>query len=389
MTEGLIGTQIQFVTPSQLALLRAALLEGPPAAEAASNWLALLGKREAEPGLPDLGLASRRLLPLVYRNLKTSIPARFRNELRLIHHEYWADNQKRFRRLQELLSWFEAFGIPTLVLKGMALSVLHYRDMAVRPMSDLDILVPEKSAPEVVGRLQREGWTPDLYLSSAPKNRYFYRHIHAINLTHPEYGALDLHWHVLAEATFRGADQSFWSDSVPLMAGTIKTRALNPTDQLMHACVHGFKANDLPPIRWVADAVTILRTNEMDWARLVNLAKYLRVTMPLGAALSFLRDTFQTPIPEDVADELKAAPVDQAERRYFEKLVHHSADWREVLAYNLERHRRANRGRHLILQIPSLPRQLQLHYNLPQLKDLGTFAVSRLGKRILKRLGHS
>ncbi|MBZ5608241.1 MAG: nucleotidyltransferase family protein [Acidobacteriia bacterium] len=56
-----------------------------------------------------------------------------------------------------LLSWFEAHGCPTLVLKGMALTLLHYRDMALRPMSDLDILVPEDRAPEVVGLVQRDG----------------------------------------------------------------------------------------------------------------------------------------------------------------------------------------------------------------------------------------
>jgi hypothetical protein len=55
----------------------------------------------------------------------------------------------------------------------------------------------------------------------------------------------------------------------------------------------------------------------------------------------------------------------------------------------LERHRRANRDRNPILRIPSLPRQLQLHYNLPKLKDLGRFAFARLGKRIRKGLGHS
>ncbi len=194
---------------------------------------------------------------------------------------------------------------------------------------------------------------------------------------------------MLAEATFRGADESFWADSVPLQVNTIQARALNPTDQLLHACLHGFRANELASIRWIADAVTILRTSQRDWTRLVNLARKWHVTAPLAASLSYLCPTFPTPIPGDVVGELKAVRVDLGERRYFEKLVHSNGDWREVLAYNRERHRRANRDRHPILAIPSLPRQLQLHYNLPRLKDLGIFAFSRLGKRLLKGLGHS
>jgi len=389
MTELHGSAQIQFATPSELCLLRAALLEGPPAGEALERWLASLQNEEIAHGFSGLGSASRRLLPLVYRNAKTFIPPHLKDPLRLIHHEYWADNQKRLNRLQELLLWFEEKQVPTLVLKGMALSILHYRDMALRPTSDLDILVPEDRAPEVVGWLQRDGWSPEYYLSSAPKQPYFYRHTHAIPMEHPHFGVLDLHWHVLAEATFRGADRPFWRDSVPLAVNRIQTRGLNPTDQLLHAGIHGFVANAFPPIRWIADAVIILRSSSVDWTRLVSLARELRVTIPLGDCLSFLRATFSAPVPEEVVDELKAVVVDQSERRYFETLVHQNADWREVLAYNLERNRRANRDRNPIVGIGSLPRQLQLHYNLPHLKDLGTFAFSKLKSRIHKRIGNS
>jgi len=102
-----------------------------------------------------------------------------------------------------------------------------------------------------------------------------------------------------------------------------------------------------------------------------------------------LRATFSAPIPEDVVGQLEAVVVDHGERRYFETLVHQAADWRQVLAYNLERHRRANRDRNPIVWIGSLPLQLQLHYNLPHFKDLGSFAFSRLKRRIHKRIGNS
>jgi hypothetical protein len=381
--------QIQFATPSELSLLHAALLDVPTAAEAASNWFTQLPKGQAESGFRSLELASRRLLPLVYWNVRTSAPAQWHGPLKAIYYEYWAENVKRFHRLQQLLPGFERYGIATLVLKGAALSVLHYPNMAVRPMFDLDILVPEDRAPEVVDRLRGTGWTSGLYVPSASQEPYFYRHTHAMPFTHPDYGELDLHWHVLAEATFTGADRLFWSGSVPLAVNDIETRALNPTHQLMHTCVHGFKSSRLAPIRWIADAITILRTSEIEWTQLVNLATDLHLTVPLSASLSFLRATFPAPIPEGVLAELAATPVDRAERRYFNTLVHGDANWCDVLVYNVERHRRANRDRNPLLSIPSLPRQLQMHYNLPHWKDLGAFALSRLSKRIRRRIGCS
>ena len=273
-----------FARPYELALLRAALAEGPDAAEAAQGWLAY--HRDGS-GFGGLESGSRRLLPLVYKNVKAFIPPELRAELRRIQLQSWADNQKRFHLLEGLLAWFHSNGTRTLVLKGIALSVLHYRDIAVRPTSNFDILVPEEQVRDVIARLERDGWSTDVYFPDAPKIDYFYRHIHGISFKHPRYGDLDLHWHLLSNATFPGVDRPFWSDSVPLRVNTVTTLALNPTDQLLHACVHGFAANHVSPIRWIADAVTILRTSQINWARLVKLSRDLRVSVPMHATLCF------------------------------------------------------------------------------------------------------
>ena len=377
---------VQFATSSQLLLLRAALLEGTQAVEAAEEWFASC-RDAAGPGFLCLEQGSRRLLPLVYRNVKEALPLDLRDTLRRVSLQYWADNQKLFRRLEERLTWFQANGIPTMVLKGAALSVLHYRDKGIRPMADFDILVPEDRARAVLGRLQRDGWSAGAYFSQAPENTYFYRHIHGTLLTHPDLGDFDFHWHVLHAATFRGADSAFWNDSVPLPLNTIATRALNPTGQLLHACVHGFTATKVVPIRWIADALTILRTSQVDWSRLVKLAQHLSVSTPLAATLSFLRDTFPTPIPGYVLGQLASIRSDASERRYFQRLSKLDRSGPEMFAENWERHRRASRDMPPILRLASLPQQYQLHYNLPRLTDLGPFAFSLLRKRIARMVG--
>jgi hypothetical protein len=374
----------QVATRSEILLLQAALLEGPAAAEAAQKWLADVSNREFRHGFQELDKASRRLLPLVYRNTRACFPPELQNQLRLVHHQAWVDNQKRFRHLEKLLAWFNAHQYPTLLLKGAALTLLHYRDMALRPMSDFDILVREEHLPEIAELLQRDGWTIIYYLPTSPSNDYFCRFTHALPFTRPDFGVLDLHCHVLADATFRGADEEFWSGSVPLTVNGIETRGLNPTDQLIHTCVHGFPANELAPIRWIADAMAIFRTSEIDWGRLVKLARDLHVTIPLAYSLSLLRDTFPAPIPAEVIGELDQTPVDKKESRYFGMLVQSNLDFQEVLAYNLERHRRATRDRTPLSRIPSLIRQFQLHYNLPHLTDLGALAFLILGKRLRK-----
>jgi hypothetical protein len=377
---------LQFATPAQLLLLRAALLEGREAVEAAEEWFA--SRREAAgPGFLNLERGSRRLLPLVYRNVKEALPSELRNSLREVSVQYWAENQKVFRRLEERLPWFKANGIPTLILKGAALSVLHYRDKGVRPMSDFDILVPEDLAPDAIRRMQRDGWSIVGLFSDAPQNAYFYRHIHAIPFAHPDHGEFDLHWHVSNEATFRGADRAFWEDSVPLSLNTIETRALNPTDQLLHVCVHGFVSDVVAPIRWIADAITILRTSQVDWGRLVKLSQHLRVHLCLAATLSFLRDTFSAPIPSHVIGQITSIRTGISERRYLARLPKLDRTWPEVFADRWVRHRRADPDVPALLRLGSLPHHLQLFFNLPRLTDLGPYAFSLLCRRITRVAG--
>jgi hypothetical protein len=375
----------ELVTAYELTLLQASLLESPACAAAARRWVLYHPERGK---LHQLESGARRLLPLLYKNAKSFLPAELHPELRQIQLEYWAANQQRFRMLAKVLAWFEGQGVPTLVLKGMALSVLHYKDMKLRPTADADILIPEEQAPTVMEKLRSEGWMYDYHFQDASKSEYFYRHVHGVSLKHADYGDVDLHWHVLRDATFSGADRAFWADSVPLQVHQITTRALNPTDQLLHACIHGYAANVVAPIRWVADAITVLRTSEIDWARLVRLSRELHLSFPATSALTFLQSAFPTSIAPGVLDELAAIPVDAAERRYFRRQAQPEIHLRDILVDNLERHRRANRDRHPMLSLLSLPRQFQMHYNLPRLSDLGGFIVSLLTKRIRRGLAN-
>lgn len=360
----------RFATDSQLLLLRATLLSGEAAEDAANRWLE--ANRHLAPGaFHSLELASRRLLPLFDRNIKQSIPTDIRRELRAVHHEYWAENQKLFRKLELLLQELEQAAIPAIVLKGAALSVLHYRDMATRPTSDCDILVPEEHGPRLVRRFLTEGSIPDCIPTNAPHHPYFYRYRHALDLDHPMHGKIDLHWHVLLDATYRGADRALWEGSVPLHVRSVETRALNPTDQLLHTCLHGYPENPVPPIRWIADAITIIRTSEVDWPRLVSVAAELGVTFPCAEALEFLNAELDAGIPTKAIGQLANSPSSAAERRFFARMADQGARrWWETLEDVWTANRRANRDLPLWRRIVTLPRHLQWQQELPSLASL-------------------
>ena len=302
-------------TEAQTWLLRAALLPRDEAAEAWRVW------RGGQADLEQVDLGSKRLFPLVYRNLRgaplaESLPADFRGQYR----KTWYSNQAVFGRVAELLEKLQAEGLATLVLKGAALALLYYRDLGARPMADFDILVPSDEALRAFSLLERLGWRTKLPISRPGD---FIGVKQSVDFAADDGRSFDLHWHVLWDCCYSGADDPFWAGSAPLQVNQVATRSLNPTDQLLHVCVHGASLNRVPPVRWAADAYEILRATggSLDWPRLIEQARRLRLSLPLRDTLSYLKGALDAPVPVEVVRALSQIPVRPRDRKFYRRKV--------------------------------------------------------------------
>jgi hypothetical protein len=174
-------------------------------------------------------------------------------------------------------------------------------------MEDTDVLVPTSRVFEAMSLLSRNGWKSVYF--ERPETRTAI--IHSTPFRNVDGNQLDLHWHVFWECFNAHEDQEYWDRAVPIRLGEASTLALNPTDQLLHTCWHGARWNEIPPIRWVADAHSILSasSSEIDWNKLIVRAKRHRVTLPLKDSLSYLQRLLNAPIPDNVVKELAATPT--------------------------------------------------------------------------------
>jgi len=158
--------------------------------------------------------------------------------------------------------------------------------------------------------LERTGWS----LMHPPFAREL-RRGGSTPLRNTESEELDLHWHVLSVLPFADTDDAFWRGSVPAQIGGVPTRALCPVDELLHLIVHGLHWNPVHSLRWVADAVMILRvTPAFDWEALCRTAEDLALVSPVRSALAYLaRRSFAT-VPARVLAALDALPVSPGQR---------------------------------------------------------------------------
>lgn len=291
--------------PVQLLLLRAALLDPPAAYNAWVAWRQAAHLEAIDPG-------SLRLLPLVYRNLtRAGVVDPLLGKLKGVHRKTWCRNQLALRDVAESLRALEGAGIQLMLLKGQALSHVYYRDLGVRPMDDVDLLVPVEDAPAAAAILQGLGWRAEPAWSE-----HCVATFNETTFTNASGAVIDLHWHLLPELCARNADDEFWAAARPTSVAGIHVVTLAPTDELFHACTHGVRWNRMSPLRWVADAHTILRSvpAEVSWERLVAVSQRHRLTLPIRAALRYLRSQLGVAVPPAVFAELDRVPVSVSER---------------------------------------------------------------------------
>jgi Uncharacterised nucleotidyltransferase len=283
----------------QALLLRAGLCAGPAAVEA---W----EKIEPRLDLGSLDRGSARLLPLVWSNLHRqgvdveALAPRYRQARET--------SGQLMERLGALLAPLHDAGIPTMLLKGAALLVEGYADLGERPMTDLDVLVPYDRAAASARALKSAGYTGLSTLSPSVT-----RYTHAASFRHERLGDLDLHWHVFEECCRPADDEPLWAAAVAVTVGGARTHVPPPEDQLLHACVHGEKWVLVPGVRWIADAVTLIRRGQVRWDRLVSETTRRRFVLRMRGQLAYLRSAFDAPIPGEAFASLARAPVSRVE----------------------------------------------------------------------------
>lgn len=297
-------------------LLKAILLPREEAIKAWEEWLKIVNIDTLEAG-------TNRMFPLLYAKLKEyDIKHPLMDKFKGIYRQTWYKNQMTFHHIVPLLKAFKNEGIETIVLKGAALTVLYYKDLGLRHMSDFDLMIAPPDVQKSLIILQNHGYIlnrPTYTWESFDDGTLFSR-LHGIGFKHRNSKQeLDLHWHLLEENCDPDDDLNLWQHIQPININNFSTNTLDATDHLMHICVHGLRWNSLVPIRWVVDAKIIIDQNEIEWKRLIEEAKKREVILPVLYAFNYLLDEFSVPIPEEVLSKLSTLKLNKIE--YYNILI--------------------------------------------------------------------
>lgn len=199
-----------------------------------------LWQRGINAGLLIANAEQHGIAPLLYHHLSAlnlTPEQTLRQQLIALKVRHHHANQARQSALEEILALFATHKISTIILKGGALMNILYENIALRPMSDLDILVPQDQAQKAQSCLQEL----DYYLHKN-RNPYLREH-HHLPMASKRHQNTAIHVEIHTDALSNDTQQSIQFDNlmtppIAFKVGEQTTYSLGHMDMLRHLCHH-------------------------------------------------------------------------------------------------------------------------------------------------------
>ncbi len=203
-------------------------------------------------------------------------------------------------------------GVAVVLLKGAAYAMGGLRSAQGRMMSDVDILVPRETLPQVESALMKRGWVSEA--KTGYDQRYYRTWMHELPpMRHVQRGTvLDVH-HAILPLTSRHhpSTHDLLAAARPVSEGSA-IKLLAPHDLVLHSAAHLFHEGELDRgYRGLIDLDALLREFAQQddfWPKLVPQALALELARPLFYALRYAQKMLSTPVPESVWTDLLKAP---------------------------------------------------------------------------------
>jgi hypothetical protein len=257
--------------------------------------------------------------PLLHRSLQASgglaaLPEHLRTQLEVERRTTAFANLRNCAAFREIARELGKRNIPLMALKGLHLAERVYRDISLRPMGDVDILVPRAELGNAVATLQRMEYGPEEDMSGAAEAMLELGH--AVGLAHRRLGTLiEPHWSI-GEPGYGYAPpmQEIWRTAVPGRLADADVRLMSPEFVLLHVCAHlACNHTFLLGLRGLCDIAEIVRTcPALDWPLVIDQGRRHGWARGIAAALRLARDHLGAAVPGEVLAAIGADALEQA-----------------------------------------------------------------------------
>jgi hypothetical protein len=183
------------------------------------------------------------------------------------------------------------------------LAELAYGDVGLRQYGDLDLLTSKLGLGDVLSAIERAGGKA--LEANWPVMCRLRRGEVMVRL--PNGGIGDLHWHLVCDssprARFAVRMDELLDRSVIANLRSVRVRVLEPSDQILHLCLHGALAGGHQLV-WLKDIERALACSSVDWDELVARARRYRLGLVCALMLQRAGAVLGAEVPAGVVKAL-------------------------------------------------------------------------------------
>lgn len=270
--------------------------------------------------------AQHGLAPLAFAALKKFdrlcvTPAAAIEALRLAYVRASVGNRLAFDELAALLDSFHRAGIAVVILKGGALAQTLYDEIALRPMGDLDLLIPRQAIREVESALIEQGYSASSDITHDYSDEFSAERSFLRMGKRPS--QIDLHWHAFTTAYYfeRIPIQWFWRRTAEVCVNNRRALTFSPSAQLLYLSSH-YMLHQYRRLIWSYDLALLIARyeREIDWDEVVEAATSFGLSQVVCDALSEVRELWGVTAPE-AEGRLRAVQTAWKDRLMFAALA--------------------------------------------------------------------
>jgi hypothetical protein len=264
------------------------------------------------------------------KNLFPDVPSVISEELKKDYYLNAAKNTLIFEELRKVLKAFKEDGLQVIVLKGAALASTVYKNLALRPMTDVDLLVNQEDLLLADERLKVLGYMPsdrsanDInffpsyltsldYRNSSQNSPSFHVHWHFVNSTVPNESYIN---YVKME--------NIWRDAEKADIAGVETLVMAPHHLIIHLSEHALRvshsASKLCYFCDLNEAVNFCGSR-LDWNKLVDESFKFYLNRMVYLGLYFTSQFLDTRIPEDVLSKLRPERLSLGEKIFVRSVL--------------------------------------------------------------------
>jgi hypothetical protein len=224
----------------------------------------------------------QEVLPLLYRwlkQLKVDPPKVVEEELERAYIINALHNSIFLMELERILKGLAQNSIQVILLKGAYLLLEVYKDLGLRRMGDIDILVHKEDLAAAHSILLGLG-----YQSRAVNPLPLKRWAHYEYFNEGNGVLVEVHWNLLEEYQPVKIDtEILWHTSCIRNLNGIPFHILSPEINLLHLCLHAAKHVDTLSLRFLYDIYKLVETqrDKLKWSIVESFARKWRIYRPV------------------------------------------------------------------------------------------------------------